>query len=92
MADNSRAIHEGGKFRVSIQSRQRHFDSASKDAEKTISHSNKGTALPRTLRARIRGKNSHTHCHRKAVSFDTANAFLCLHVQMKLVRITKLQN
>jgi len=77
MADNSRAIHEGGKFRVSIQSRQRHFDSASKDAEKTISHSNKGTALTRALHALIRGKNSHTHCNRKAVSFDTARGLAC---------------
>jgi hypothetical protein len=33
MADSSRAIQEGRKFRVSIQSRQRHFDGASKDAE-----------------------------------------------------------
>jgi hypothetical protein len=33
MADSSRAIHEGGKFSVSIQSRQWHFGGASKDAE-----------------------------------------------------------
>jgi len=34
MTDSSKAIHEGGKFSVSIESQQQHFDGASKDADK----------------------------------------------------------
>jgi hypothetical protein len=58
----------------------------------TAAHSNKGTALSRTLQALIRGKNSHTHCNRKAVSFITANGLAGSREQMKPPQITQLQN